>query len=228
MDKTHILALFGLCFLLLLALGGNYYLHRREVLEKARKQLIQKIKTETEQILSALITLKQINCDPRVIEFLSNHSAHQLERMRALDPESGLMEQLTGPTANNSKGSTPPPPILSKRAINNAQNNIRYTGTLLQQLTNDGKIPPAVYGELRREMIWQYCKVEIDAHLTMGKKMLNSKKISIAASHFKQARSTLSRVSSKDPRRIEVLAEIDDLAKQATPFRIAFDQQDPA
>ncbi len=224
MEKTHILALFGLCFLLLCALGGNFYLHRKEALEKSRKQLIQNIKIETEQILSALITLKQIHCDPRVIEFLSSHSAHQLERMRTLDPNSGLMEQLTGPTASNSKGSTPAPPILSKRAISHAQSNIRYTGTLLQQLTNDGKIPPAIYGELRREMIWQYCKVEIDAHMNMGKKMLNSKKISVAASHFKHARSTLSRISSKDPRRNEILAEIDELAKQATPFKIAFDQ----
>ncbi|MCW8885677.1 MAG: hypothetical protein OQK12_10560 [Motiliproteus sp.] len=202
---------------LITALAINYYFHRRQEAENTRRLKSRQIKSQIERVLDVLTVLKQTSCNPQLISTLADHSVDLIAELKRLNPASDLAEQLQGNTA---VATDTPLVIHSDHGIKHAQADIRSGTQILVDLKKSGRLTPLQFSEFNQELNWIHCLVEADAHIEHGNKLLEGNKTSVAISHYRQAKTALTKLGGKDGRKEQKLEQIKKLILDADPIRI--------
>ncbi|OMH38727.1 hypothetical protein [Motiliproteus sp. MSK22-1] len=213
-QENQALLIVSLACVLVGALSVNYYFYRRQEAETARRIKIKQLKAQLEQVLDTLTVLKQTPCNPQLVSSMESFSLDLIGQIQSLDKNGDFTNKLQGKTH------VPPTQEIifhSDSSIKLAQRSIRNGTSLLVKLKSKGRLTPLLFAEYSRELSWIHSLIEAEAHIEMGKKLLESSKISIAVNHFKHAKSTISKTSGKDPRKQIKLNEIKELIEKSVP-----------
>ncbi len=207
----------SLIVILLLALLANYYIHKQQQLRLQRALMARKLKHEMEQVLNALATLKQLDCPASVIGLFNNYVMNSLAKLSRLNPEQGMIEQLRSQTGIIAEQTT----VLNlehQAAMKQAHSAIRFAIRFSHQRRNAGDISSIQCSEISSQLQWLDSKIEIDTHINAGKRLLENDKPAVATSRFKHAKTVIAHLPRRDPRRQELITEINQLIAQALPF----------
>ena len=203
--------------ILVAALLANYLVHQQQERKLQRALLSKKLRIEAEKLLDALATLKQIDCPRAVIELLNQEVVAILDKISRLKPEAGMMEQLQSQTSNTA-AQAESLNLENDRAMKQAHAAVRFAIRFVHQRRSSGALSSIKCDEISRELQWLDSKIEIDTHINIGKRLLETDKPAVATSHFKQAKAFIARLHHNDPNRPELMAQINDLIAEALPF----------
>lgn len=210
----------SLVAILLIALLINYYAHQQQEQRLQRALLAKKLRFEAGQLLDALATLKQLSCPKTVIDLLSDMAVRMLGKLAYLCPQSGVIEQLQSQTPMGSEHSLGFN-LENDSSIKKAHSAIRFAVRFVLQCRNQGELSSIKYDEISKELLWLDSKIDIDAHMNAGKRLLKSDKPAVATSRFKQAKNVIARLPHKNPHRQQLMSEINQLIAQTLPFGTA-------
>ncbi len=209
------LLIIALVVVVVTALAINYYFHKRQEAENTRRLLSKQLKGQIEQVLDSLAVLKQTSCDPQLITALTDYSMGLFTQLKTVNPQSDLAAQLE---KGSGRSSEPALQLKSDQSIRQAQQSIRNATSVLSKLRQQGKLTPVNASELVQELNWFYYQIEADAHIDQAGRLIETGKNSVAITHLKQARTAISKTSSKDPRRTEKIRELNAAITDADPF----------
>ena len=202
--------------ILVIALGANFYFHQQQERKLQRNLLSRKLKNEADKVLTALATLKQINCPPEALNVLNGEVASILTQLSRIKPESGIIDQIQSQTGIN----TDPLALNLEHpdSMKKAHESIRFAIRFMHQRRSLGALSALKCEEICRELQWLDSQIEIDTHMNAGKRLLESDKAAVATSRFKQAKNFIAKLPHNDARRPTLMIEVNELIAQALPF----------
>ncbi|WP_421863870.1 hypothetical protein [Motiliproteus sp.] len=207
----------ALVTILLVALLANYLVYRRQERALQRAIKLQQLRIEAEKVLDSLSILNQIDCPKSARELLNQEVVRLLEQISRLKPEAGMLDQLRS-QSDAGAGDSGTLNLENERAMKQAHGAIRFAIRFANHRRSIGALSALQCDELSNELQRFDYQIEIDTHLTIGKRLLDSDKPAVATTHFKQAKSFISRLHHQNPQRRELLEQVNDLIAQALPF----------
>lgn len=225
-NSNSLLLIICLLLILVTTLGVNYFFHQKEQERLRRRQLAKQLQREIQQTLDALLILKNRAGPAGIQALLRDYSTELIGRLRNLNPQSDIMQQLQSQKeggAADSAGS-----LGSASAIAQTQAGIRNAIKTLTTLQQHGKLTPLTFGEYRNELLWLHCQVETDAYIEQAKRFAALKKTALAMSHLKHAKITVTKAVTRDPRKQEKLNEIKKMYDEVNPYTKTASTPDPA
>ncbi|MEH6651289.1 MAG: hypothetical protein V7707_14780 [Motiliproteus sp.] len=207
----------SLMIILIIALLVNYYFHQLQERKRQRALLARKIKSETEKILEALTTLNQLQCPAAVIKLFNDEVVKAITKLNNLNPEVDMIEQIE--SQNRVAGNpTESLNLENDRSMKQAHVAIRFAIRFVHKRRSVGELSSILCDEYSAQLQWLDSKIEIDTHIGAGKRMLENDKPAVAISRFKHAKSVIAHLPPRDPRRQDLVDEINQLIAQALPF----------
>jgi len=216
-SQNTTLLLISLVSILLIALLVNYFIYQQQERTRQRSILAKKLRYDAGQLLDTLSTLKQLQCTQPVIDLLNNEVVEMLSKLAQLSPKSTMIEQIQSqiPMAAEDAGSLN---VENDSSMKKAHAAIRFAIRFVHQRRSLGGLSSIKCDEISRELQWLDSKIDIDTHIAVGKRLVSSDKAVLATSRFKLAKNVIARLPHKDPRRQELLNEINELIAEALPF----------
>ncbi|WP_133297380.1 hypothetical protein [Motiliproteus coralliicola] len=211
--------------ILLVALLANYLVYRRQERALQRALKLKQLRLEAEKVLEALAVLNQIDCPKPARELLNQEVVRLLEQISRIKPEAGMLEQLRS-QSDTIVGDSGSLNLENERAMKQAHAAIRFAIRFANHRRSIGALSSLQCDELSGELQRFDYQIEIDTHLGIGKRLLESDKPAVATTHFKQAKSFISRLHHQNPQRRELLEQVNELIAQALPFGTQARQQD--
>ncbi|WP_210394868.1 hypothetical protein [Motiliproteus sediminis] len=194
----------------------NYYYHQREQQERLRQQRSRQLKKEIQQTVDALTALRTVETPAEILSLLSDHSAQLIGQLAKLNPASGVIDQLR---SQNNAPATQQPPAVGLHSVKLVQSAIRVALTIMRRQQQHGRLTPLQLAEHSKELAWLHSASEANIYINEGRRLLENDKRALAISHFKHAKTLISKVSSKEQRRQPKLVEINQLLDDANPFK---------
>ncbi|MBE9396185.1 DNA topoisomerase I [Pontibacterium sp. N1Y112] len=191
MLQDNLLYVILICVVGIVAITVNYLISTREQQAEAKEHRLNWLRQQSETVFTSLKVLREIDCNPEIIDKLNVHAMAMYDEIAMLAPDSDLLASMTQ-LKEDADQSLPANQILdSDRALKRVQIYINFVEKLVLQMAYAGKISPALAKSYRRDLHLLKVTVVADAHLTQGNNLLLQGDKNTALSHYKHAKAIL-------------------------------------
>lgn len=203
----------------IIAITINYIISAREQQNEAKQNRLTWLKHQGETVFAALRVLREVDCNPDIIEKLNVHAMAMYDEIAMLAPDSDLLASMTQ-LKEIADQALPADHLLdSDRTLKRIQIYINFVDKLVVQMAIGGKITPALAKTYRRELHLLKVTVVADAHIQQGANLLMQDDKNTALSHFKHAKAILLKGSIAHQDRKDRLERVNHEIEQIQPKR---------
>lgn len=175
----------------IIAITVNYFISTREQHAEAKEHRLVWLKQQCESVFDALKVLREIDCNPDIIDKLNVHAMAMYDEVSMLAPDSELLAHLTQ-LKDDADQSLPAGHLLdSDRAVKRVQIFIGFVDKLILQMAYAARISPALAKSYRRDLYFLKITVVADAHMQQGYRIMKQGDKNTSLSHFKHAKAIL-------------------------------------
>lgn len=175
----------------IVAITVNYFISTREQQAEAKDHRLTWLKQQCESVFAAIKILREVDCNPELIDKLNVHVMAMYDEIAMLAPDSELLAHMTQ-LKEDADQALPSGHLLdSDRAVKKVQIYIGFVDKLVVQLAYAGRLSPALAKTYRRELYMLKIAVVADAHMQQGHNLLAGGDTNTSLSHFKHAKAIL-------------------------------------
>jgi len=219
MLQDNLLYVILICVVGILAITVNYLISTREQQAEAKDNRLKWLKQQCETVFSALRVLREVDCNPEIIDKLNVHAMALYDELAMLAPDSDLLASMTQ-LKETADQALPAEHLLdSDRALKRVQIYVNFVEKLILQMAYAGKVSPALAKSYRRDLHLLKITVVADAHIHQGSNLLVQGDKNTALSHFKHAKAILLKGTISHHDRVERLERVNHEIEKIQPRR---------
>lgn len=211
--ENRIFLIITLIAVLVIALGINYYIYRRQVAAEQRRLKIKKLQKTLPEVLETLSVLKQTSCNTAIQSTLENYASSLFGQLIQLAPDPEVQQKLQHQQAN------PPEPMspTSAQGLKQIQQATNKSLTVIKLLHGKTAITDQQLEDMTIELSNVRQLAEAEVLLVMSDSLLMQKKTAAANNYLKQAKNFISKLSEGDDRKTAKLSEITEKMEALKP-----------